>query len=330
MGIVEVESSLPSRVVGAAPRQTVPVVSLEQFTGSPQDKADFVNTLGDALRDVGFFALCDHGISSQLVAESYEQAAEFFFLNEKQKRSYEVEGIGGARGYTSFGKEHAKDSRVPDLKEFWHIGRDANGLPPNVWPTEVPKFRPTFERLFTELERVSMQLLDAASLYLGEPEAYLRAIARGGNSILRIIHYPPIGADQIPGSVRAAAHEDINLITLLCESTAAGLELLERDGRWRPIHSLAGQIIVDSGDMLQNLTNGLLRSTTHRVVNPDNSRERRFSMPFFVHPRGEVALDPLPRCVAKTGSLRYPNITAEQYLDKRLAEIGLKSAATKT
>ena len=169
-----------------------------------------------------------------------------------------------------------------------------------------------------------MTLLEACALYVGEERDRFTSIAENGNSILRVIHYPPIADDRDPAAIRAAAHEDINLITLLCEATTGGLELLQRDGTWRSIHALKGQIVVDTGDMIQNITNGILRSTTHRVVNPDNSKERRFSMPFFVHPRSEASLNPLPRCVERTGGTKnYRDITAGQYLMERLKEIGL-------
>ena len=181
-----------------------------------------------------------------------------------------------------------------------------------------------FLELYRQLELCSKSLLEACALFLGEPEKLLANMTEDGDTILRVIHYPPLSEEREPKSIRAAAHEDINLITLLCESTAEGLELLQRDGVWRPIHALEGQIIVDCGDMLQNLTNGLLKSTTHRVVNPDNDRARRFSMPFFVHPRAEVDLSPLPSCIAKTESNdTFQNITAREFLLQRLREIGL-------
>lgn len=308
------------------PSQTIPVLSLKDFLeGTPSEQVRFVTSLGSALRDIGFFALSDHGVSQPVIRESYEQAQKFFNLQEKEKLAYQVSELKGQRGYTSFGKEHAKDSKAPDLKEFWHVGReqgsDSDHLH-NIWPSELPEFRPTMTKLFSDLETCSMHLLDACSLYLDLPRGYLREAATGGNSVLRVIHYPPVPKERDPASIRAAAHEDINLITLLCESTAAGLELLQRDGSWLPVHSLAGQIIVDSGDMLQNLTNGLLRSTTHRVVNPDNSRERRFSMPFFVHPRSEFSLAPLKQTLGEFNR-RYPSITAGEYLHQRLREIGL-------
>lgn len=311
--------------------QTIPVADLRDYEQGGAPRARFVKTVGDALVDIGFFALTGHGVDAGLIDKAYGVAHDFFMRPDAVKGRYEVAGGKGQRGFVSFGKEHAKDSKAPDLKEFWHVGQElpsshplATVYPANLWPEVVPAFKPIFLELFRALERCSLQLLEACALYVGEPPARFSGLAKDGNSILRVIHYPPVPADSHPASIRAAAHEDINLITLLCEATAGGLELLERSGRWRPIHALKGQIVVDAGDMLQNITNGYFKSTTHRVVNPDNSRERRFSMPFFVHPRSECSLDPLPSCVAKTGGVKkHPAITAGDYLTQRLREIGL-------
>ena len=312
-------------------KQTIPVADLRDFQQGGAARDRFVKTIGEALVDIGFFALSGHGVDAGLIDKAYSVAQDFFMRPTDLKVRYEVAGGKGQRGFISFGKEHAKNSQAPDLKEFWHVGQElpaphplASIYPPNLWPTEVPLFRPTFTELFGQLERCALQLLEACAQFVGEPDDRFARIATEGNSILRVIHYPPVPADAHPCSIRAAAHEDINLITLLCEATAGGLELLERNGTWRPIHALKGQIVVDAGDMLQNITNGYLKSTTHRVVNPDNSRERRFSMPFFVHPRSECSLGPRPSCIAKTGGVkRYPTITAGEYLNQRLREIGL-------
>jgi isopenicillin N synthase-like dioxygenase len=312
--------------------QTIPVLDLNDFLrGSQGQKDDFVQTMGDALREIGFFALQNHGVDYRLIEKSYQIAEHFFDLPESSKRKYEELSIKGQRGYTSFGREHAKGSDAPDLKEFWHVGRELTPkhrlneeYPANIWPTEIPEFKEIKLELFRQLDVCSMRLLEACSSYIGQSPDFLPGLAAEGNTILRVIHYPEVSADRNPQSIRAGAHEDINFITLLCEATAGGLELLKRDGTWLPIHALKGQIIVDTGDMLQNLTNGLLKSTTHRVVNPGNSRERRFSMPFFVHPRSEVDLTPLKDCVARTGGeAKYPKISAGEYLSERLREIGL-------
>jgi isopenicillin N synthase-like dioxygenase len=315
--------------------QSIPVLDLTRFSAGGHDQAEFVRTLGDALVDTGFFSLTHHGIEPVLIQRAYAAVERFFLLQEETKRRYEDPALKGQRGFTSFGREHAKDHPAPDLKEFWHVGRELSAghplaavYPPNLWPAEVPDFRPALEELYERLDHCAAQLLEAAALYLGEPRDRIAGLAREGNTILRVIHYPPVPPDADPSSIRAAPHEDINLITLLCEATASGLEIRTRDGRWLPVQAPPGQIVVDAGDMLQNLTNGLLKSTTHRVSNPENTRERRLSMPFFVHPRSEVDLTPLPGCVERTGGeARFPRITAGEYLEQRLREIGLSKAS---
>lgn len=312
----------------------IPHVDLRDFTGgSAQTRAQFVKTVGESLRDIGFFILKGHGVSKVMIDQSYEVCREFFSLPASSKARYDLPDLHGQRGFTSFGKEHAKDQSAPDLKEFWHIGRDPDGAVGgsgpgagegylgNIWPSETPAFQSTFLDLFRRLDECSLLLLDACSEHLGQKPTFLRDMAVGGNSILRIIHYPPLPATRDPHSVRAAAHEDINFITLLPESTASGLELLDRDGRWQPVKADPGEIIVDSGDMLQNLTNGYFRSTTHRVVNPEDGGKPRYSMPFFVHPRSEVDLTPMVS-LSKSGA-KFPSITAGSFLRQRLAEIGL-------
>jgi isopenicillin N synthase-like dioxygenase len=312
-------------------QQTIPVVDLEHYLrGGPSQKESFISDLGNALKDCGFFALQNHGVDHRLIEKAYALSEAFFDLPEATKKKYENMELKGQRGFTSFGREHAKGASAADLKEFWHVGRELSpGHPlhgqysPNFWPSEIPEFKEVMLELYRQLDVCSMRLLEACSIYIGESPELLPGMAENGNTILRIINYPEVPRNHDPAAIRAGAHEDINFITLLCEATAGGLELLRRDGSWQPIHALKGQIIVDTGDMLQNLTNGLLKSTTHRVVNPDNSRERRFSMPYFVHPRSEVRLDPLARCVAKMGEKKYPDITAGEYLEQRLKEIGL-------
>lgn len=311
----------------SAPFQAgIPVISLADWR-DPQRREGFVGAVGDALKDVGFFALTEHGIPRERIQAAYGAMTAFFELPEASKRAYEDPGVRGQRGFVSFGREHAKDQPVPDLKEFWHVGREDGadrGYLPNPWPQEVPAFQPMIGELYRQLEACALDLLEAIGLYVGESADCIRDTAVLGNTILRLIHYPPVPPEVPVQSLRAAPHEDINLITLLCESTAAGLEILGREGQWIPVEAPPGQIIVDAGDMLQHLTNGLLKSTTHRVVNPSDSRERRFSMPFFVHPRSEVDLTPLPGCVARTGGIPafYP-LTAGEFLTQRLRDIGL-------
>jgi isopenicillin N synthase-like dioxygenase len=319
---------------------TIPVVDLALFRSSlPSQRRQFTEAFGQALEQVGFVAIANPGIDLQLIAQAYQLAEDFFALPESVKQRYEIPQLNGQRGFVSFGKEHAKDQTAPDLKEFWHIGREslnresentntieANAIEPsylpNLWPTEIPAFQPIFIQLYDQLETCAKILLQACALYLEEPIDLLRNMVQGGNTLLRVLHYPRLQGIEDPQSIRAAAHEDINFITLLCEATEPGLELLQRDGTWRSIHALQGQLICNVGDMLQWFTNGLLRSTTHRVTNVCD--RPRLSMPFFVHSRSEVDLTPLPSCIARTGGVaKFPPMTAQAYLDRRLQEIGL-------
>ena len=307
----------------------IPVVDCRDFLSEDAGRREkFVETVGEALIDIGFFAVSHHGIDRDLIAVAYRKAEEFFLLPTETKKKYERVELQGQRAFISFGREHAKNSSYPDLKEFWHVGREEFNpqFPPtrygaNLWPDEVLGFRKTFVELYTQLENCARQLLEACALFLEEPQLSFSRMTENADSILRIIHYPPV--QERTSSIRAAAHEDINLITLLCEATDAGLELLDRNGRWRAIHALKGQIIVDAGDMLQNLTNGIYKSTTHRVVNPSDVVSRRFSMPFFCHARAECDVGPLASCVAKKGERLYPTITSGAYLTQRLNELGL-------
>jgi isopenicillin N synthase-like dioxygenase len=322
--------------------QTIPVLDLQDFVSSPknsQKSEAFVQAFGQALSELGFFALINHGVEQRIIDAAYSAAEAFFALPEATKIQYEIAELKGQRGFTRFGKEHAKDSAAPDLKEFWHIGRVAEVAQPssqanadeapslkNIWPREVPQFQPVMATLFQQLETCAGHLMEACAHYLQQPSHFFAAQVAEGSTLLRVIHYPPVAEAVMPNSLRAAPHEDINLITLLCEATTPGLELLKPDGEWLPIQTVPGQIIVDTGDMLQSLSNGLLKSTTHRVVNPNSSRDRRFSMPFFVHPRPEFDLTPLPNCVQRTQRLpQFPSQTAQQYLHQRLKEIGLMS-----
>ncbi len=318
--------------------QTIPLLDLKDFVGGQsQARADaFVEAFGSALSEVGFFALTNHGVEQRLIDAAYGATEAFFALPEATKVQYEIAELKGQRGFTRFGKEHAKDSVAPDLKEFWHLGRERPtahpvGYPDNIWPREVPQFHPVMAALFQQLETCSGHLMKACARYLQQPEDFFEVQVAEGQTILRVIHYPPVAEEATPASQRAAPHEDINLITLLCEATTPGLELLQANGEWLPIQTQPGQIVVDTGDMLQSLSNGLLKSTTHRVVNPNRSRapigqrsSRRFSMPFFVHPRPEFDLTPLPNCIERTeGNQLFPDQSAEQYLNQRLKEIGL-------
>jgi isopenicillin N synthase-like dioxygenase len=272
-----------------------------------------------------------HGLDPALVEKGWTLAKSFFALPETTKQTYLIEGGGGQRGYTAFGTEIAKDATDSDLKEFWHIGRDlpnghpfSTAMPANVWPSEITGFKPLFQDLFADFDRVGSQILSAIAMYLGLAANWFDDAVRDGNSILRLLHYPPVSPDA--SGIRAGAHEDINLITLLLGAEEAGLELLDRDGNWLPINPPEGALVVNVGDMLQRLTNHRLPSTTHRVCNPSPERraQSRYSMPFFLHLRPDFVIETLTSCVDAVHPDRYPEpLTADAYLKQRLHEIGL-------
>jgi isopenicillin N synthase-like dioxygenase len=312
----------------------IPTLDIRRFDdpSSGADRRQFVAELGAAYREWGFAGIRGHGIPSSLVDSAYEAFRAFFALPDEVKRRYHVAGGGGARGYTPFGIETAKDSRYPDLKEFWHIGREiprdsrhAGVMPPNLWPTEVPSFREHGYGLYQALDALGSRVLSALALHIGLPEDWFADKTDSGNSILRPIHYPPITTPDVP-NVRAGAHEDINLITLLVGASAQGLEVKSRKGEWVPFTADADTIVVNIGDMLQRLTNHAYPSTTHRVVNPpgDEARKPRYSVPFFLHPNPDFLIEVLPSCVDAGHPNRYPQaITAHDYLLERLREIKL-------
>jgi isopenicillin N synthase-like dioxygenase len=312
---------------------SIPVVDLAKFVnGTAEDRSAFVHQLGRAYENVGFVAVKNHGISDELIEELYRYVKEFFGLPLQLKKKYEKPELAGQRGYTSFGKEHAKGSTAPDLKEFYQYGQTVEDedpvkgeYPPNLAVDEVPQFTPTLFRAYRGFEKSGRALLKAIALYLGLPEEYFEENVINGNSILRAIHYPPI--TQEPASaIRAEQHEDINLITLLVGASAEGLQILTLQGEWVPVTALPGQIVVNVGDMLQRLTNNKLRSTTHRVVNPPREHwgTSRFSIPFFLHPKSAMSLACLESCIDENHPKAYPDATAGEYLDERLKEIGLK------
>jgi isopenicillin N synthase-like dioxygenase len=291
-------------------------------------KQTFVNELGKAYEEVGFVAVKNHGIPDELIADLYKYVQQFFSLPLEKKRKYEIPGMAGQRGYTSFGQEHAKGSDAPDLKEFFQYGQEASGdieYAPNVLISEIEAFNPTFHAAYRSFENSGKKLLQAIALYLGLNEFYFDEWVNDGNSILRSIHYPPI-THEPKSAIRAEQHEDINLITLLVGASADGLEILTKQNEWVGVTSLPEQIVVNVGDMLQRLTNNKLRSTTHRVVNPPRElwHTSRFSIPFFLHPKAEMPLACLPGCISADEPKHYEDITAGEYLDERLREIGLK------
>ena len=314
--------------------RSLQVCDLRDWHAGGEARERFVTTMGDALKDIGFFALTGHGISADAIDQAYATIGRFFHLDDATKRTYERADMFRQRGYTPYGVEHAKDNPEPDLKEFWQTGRtlpaghpSEDTFPRNFWPTaDVPEFEHHIDGLYHAMERMSVDLLSAASLYLGEAATWLPEMANDGNTILRVIHYPELAPDTPPGAVRSAQHEDINLLTLLVGATADGLQVMDHDGSWIEVEGNHDHIIVDSGDMLQNLTNGLFKSTTHRVVNPPDAATERYSMPMFVHPRGDVDLTPRQKFVDMTGGeAQYPSILADAYLHQRLVEIGLAS-----
>ena len=289
--------------------------------------------IGRSFRTFGFAMIRDHGIDQALIAEAWRLTDALFALPTKQKLRHVMPGTGGARGYTPFRTEVAKGAREKDLKEFWHVGRElpedhrlAHVMPPNIWPEQPAGFRAVFEKLYLEFDRVGAQVLASIALDLGLDERWFDSAIEGGNSILRLLHYPPISADA-GGAIRAGAHEDINLITLLLGAEEAGLELLGKNGEWLAIAPPEGAIVVNIGDMLQRLTNHVLPSTTHRVRNPAGERAKfsRYSMPYFLHPRSDFCFITLAGCISPSNPNRYAvPITADDYLQERLREIGLK------
>jgi isopenicillin N synthase-like dioxygenase len=307
----------------------IPTLDIRRFD---TDRKAFVAELGAAYREWGFCGIRGHGIPQAEIDAAYAVFKQFFALPTETKMKYHVPGSGGARGYTAFGVETAKDSKYPDLKEFWHFGREiprdskyADVMPANLWPTEVPGFREHGYGLYETLDALGSRVLSGLALHLDLPEQFFADKTNFGNSILRPIHYPPITAPDIP-NVRAGAHEDINFITLLVGASAAGLEVLSKKGEWVPFTSDADTIVVNIGDMLQRLSNHVYPSTTHRVVNPpgEQARKPRYSVPFFLHPNPDYIIETLPQTITADNPNRYPTpISAHDYLMERLREIKL-------
>ncbi len=294
--------------------------------------ADMANELGESFREWGFAVVCDHGLPEGLVERAWALTQQFFALPEETKRQYFISGGGGARGYTPFGTERAKDAAIHDLKEFWHIGQSLppgdpleEFMPPNIWPDELPDFKPTFEALFKAFEVAGGRILRAIALHLELQEDWFDPTVHNGNSVMRLLHYPPV-ADAREGAIRAAAHGDINTITLLLGAEEAGLQLQTSKGDWLPIDPPPGALVVNIGDMLERLTNDRLKSTRHRVVNPvgEAARRSRYSMPFFLHFRPDFVIETLPGCVDDEHPDHYPQpISSHDFLLQRLREINL-------
>lgn len=316
--------------------EEIPSLDLAEFKSKDNaTKNNFVAQLGAAFNNIGFVAIKNHGLTQELSSNLYKAIEKFFSLPEEVKQKYEIPGLAGQRGYIGKGKEHAKGRKIGDLKEFYHIGQEVTDgdpikklYPDNVWPQEVPELEEYGLKVYKTLEAAGLEMLRAIALYLELDEHYFDEKVKNGNSILRPIHYFPIeNPEEVPSdAVRAAEHGDINLITLLMGASADGLQVLRRDGKWIPITALPEQLVVNVGDMLDRLTNHKLKSTIHRVVNPPRHlmKNSRYSIPFFMHPRSEMDLSCLESCISETNPKKYTDISAGDFLNERLAEIGLK------
>ncbi|MFI5162601.1 MAG: isopenicillin N synthase family dioxygenase [Sphingobacteriales bacterium] len=314
----------------------IPRLDLDTYiNGNAEQRKRFSDDIGKAFNETGFVTITNHGLSKQLIDKLYEQVKALFKLPEDVKMKYEIAELAGQRGYTGKGKETAKGFKVPDLKEFWQIGQTVTDrdpvkdeYPQNLSVAELPEFNSTTREIYQKLEAAGQHLLRAIAVYLGLPGNYFDDKVHNGNSILRTLHYFPIQNpdDLPPDAVRAGAHEDINLITLLIGASADGLEVLTREGNWYPVKAHGEDVVVNVGDMLQRLTNNKLKSTTHRVVNPprEEMKNSRYSVPFFLHPKSEMDLTSLTSCIDAEHPKLYTDMTAGEYLDERLREIGLK------
>lgn len=309
-------------------QRQVPELDLADYiAGTTLEKQRFVDNFYAGLVEYGFIVLNPYQFDFQLVDDCYNIFKSFFKLPLDTKQKYNIHD-GGKRGYVPRLQEHAKNSTNPDLKEFWHVGREvsndhhlAQEYPNNLWPSEISDFKAKTYALYEQLDQTALVMFRSLATALDVPKDYFEKLTHDGNSILRAIHYPPMKDFELPGSVRAAAHEDINLITLLVGATDSGLELLDRDGQWLAVESTPGQIVVDSGDMLSRIANEVIPATTHRVVNPTDDASDRYSMPFFCHPHPDAVLSCIPSC--KNDGAKYPDITARDFLNQRLKEIGL-------
>ena len=308
---------------------SLPSVSYSRFD---TDFEGFSRDLGASFGRYGFAVIADHDLDAGLVERALDQTRAFFALPDEVKRRYHVPGGGGQRGYTPFGVETAKGAALHDLKEFWHMGRELPpghpnraSMPDNVWPdADAPDFRPAVQRLYAGLDQLGNRVLRAIARHLGLADGFFEPTVRDGNSVLRLLHYPPVRSES--GHVRASAHEDINAITLLLGAEEAGLEVKDRDGKWLAINPPAGAVVCNVGDMLQRLTNHTLPSTSHRVVNPAPERRgaARYSTPFFLHFAPDYEIVTIPSCISSQRPDLYPkSITADAYLRERLAEIKL-------
>lgn len=307
----------------------VPTLDLQRFDN---DREAFISDMGNAYREFGFCCFSNHGISPEETEKTYRAYKEFFGLPEDEKKKYISEKMPGTRGYTPFKVETAKTQNLADLKEFWHVGREISGHNPhpdilidNIWPARIPDFKDCSLSLYNHMENVCAKILSAIAADLNLPLDFFADKSDFGNSTLRVLHYPPINESDLP-AIRASAHEDISMITLLVGATESGLELLARNGQWVAVKPKDGAVIVNIGDMLQRLTNHVYPSTTHRVVNPTGEKAlvSRYSMPFFMDPNPDFLIETLPSCITEENPNRYPSpITADDYLTQRLHEINM-------
>tara|TARA_B100000575_G_C23074918_1_gene619174 strand:+ start:454 stop:1398 length:945 start_codon:yes stop_codon:yes gene_type:complete len=312
--------------------KNIPSVDLNDFLSNDIDKKKaFVNKLGKAYNEIGFVALKGHFLDESDIKEVYSSIKEFFDLPEEIKEKYELDGFDGQRGYTSFGKEHAKGKKHGDLKEFWHFGQYLDdeeyikfNYPKNQIVTELPRFNDIGKKVFQSLEKTAIYVLKAISLYLDLEEDHFDKYVKKGNSILRPIHYPPIETKP-KGAERAAAHGDINLITLLMGAQGRGLQVLTNDGEWIDAIAKDDEIVINVGDMLSRYTNNKLKSTIHKVINPPKElwKKSRYSIPFFLHPIGTMSLNVLDSCIDENNPKKYEDITAHEFLIQRLKDIGV-------
>lgn len=312
--------------------QNIPSVDLRDFlSGDPVRKQKFVNEIGKAYEDIGFVALKGHFLNDQLVEDLYSQVRQFFHLPATTKTKYEIPGIGGQRGYVSFGKESAKGRTTGDLKEFWHFGQYVENnpkleaeYPANITVAELPEFNEVGKQAYKMLEKTGVYVLRALAIYLGLEEFYFDKYVKNGNSILRPIHYPPI-TEEPKDAVRAAAHGDINLITLLMGAQGKGLQVQNHKGEWIDAIAEDDELVINVGDMLSRHSNNKLKSTIHQVVNPPRELwgTSRFSIPFFMHPVSDMPLNVLENCVDEKNPKQFEDITAGEFLTERLIELGL-------
>ena len=306
------------------------------ISGDENKRAKFIKEFGDSFANMGFAIVSNHGVTEEEKQALYHVSETFFNLPDEIKLQYHDKNNAGQRGYIPKNVETAKGRKVADLKEFYHIGQQLSseenasmGYPENIFPTELPALEEIGVKVYQTFENTGRNLLKAIALYLNLEEDYFNDKIAKGNSVLRLLHYFPLeNVDDIPdGAVRAGAHGDINLITLLMGANAKGLQAQTLEGEWMDVNPAPNEIVINIGDMLSRHTNGLLRSTIHRVVNPVDKEELkkpRFSTPFFLHPISEMDLSCLESCVTAEKPKQFDDITAGDFLDERLRELRLK------